>query len=301
MHGMHIIVTGDNHVDFLIGSGSAAYVLRKQMAEHSPDLVINLGDMSNGRLFSDKGLESLLLDGVYVLGNHDLWSRHERSKLPLDKSFDAASAWLKKFPAVQLEKSFDDRDTVVIDESKGFAVVGTIGLPDFSHPRFVMPKEYYDKRHCTNDATYINLSKGWLKHTHKVLDSFAERLEKAASSAAKEVIVCTHYPIFDGQARTSGDDVSAYFFCHEAGQMVLKTAASHGDKRFWCFAAHSHDYCRGMMSVEANNVVSYGLVAEYGRMTFVTVDTDLGFDQSPPATWCPAKCTMVVESVESRN
>lgn len=290
MDGMKFMVTGDNHVDFLRGAESVAAVFTKHVASHNPDFSINLGDMSNGRVWSRDTTLDIILQSerdLYVFGNHDLWSPHERSRLPIDKSFLEAVKRYKNFPATPLELSIDDADTVWTNDSLGCSVVGTIGLPDFAHPRFVMPCDYYNKKHLTNDGSYIDLSAGWIAYTNRLLPAFNMRLNKALELPSRDIIVGTHYPIFDGQYRLSGDDISAYFFCYRAGQMVLEAAKAHPDKRFWCVAAHAHDYNRGVLVQEASNVVSYGLVADYGRLSFAIFDTDLGFNQAPTFTWCP--------------
>ena len=303
MFVMKFLVTGDNHVDFLRGAESVAAVFSKRVASYGVDFTINLGDMTNGRLWGTyRGLDKLLGSDrdLYVLGNHDLWSPHARSGRTIDKSFLNAIGRLKDFPAVSLENSIDDTDTIWTDDAIGCSVVGTIGLPDFAHPRFVMPPEYYDKKHCTNDGTYIDMSKGWLIYTKRVIWAFNKRLSKALQSPSKEIVIGTHYPIFDGQYRLSGDDISAYFFCYKIGQMVLEAAKKNPDKRFWCMAAHAHDYNRGELVEEATNVASYGLVADYGWLALAVFDTDLGFSQVPIFEWCPEKCKLDIRTVESR-
>ena len=297
---MKLLVTGDNHLDFLNSAKIVVSDFLQIAASHKPDAVVNLGDLTNGKVFTNRGLEAILGNDktLYVLGNHDLWSCHERSKLPPDKSFKAALERLKHLPAIPLEKSFSDEESVWEKPELDCTVVGTMGFPDFTHPMFVMPKKYYDMRCCTNDGTYISLSQGWLLYTDQIIESFTKRLSKAMLSKSKEVVVAAHYPFFEGQSRLSGDNVSAYFFCHRLGQLVLKVAAENKSKRFWCIAAHSHDYCRGELTVEAENVASYGLVAEYGRLTFAAIDTDLGFNQEPVVQWVPEKCNRHIGAEE---
>lgn len=283
---MRIIFTGDNHLEFV--SKETINKFFQSAGDASPDITISLGDTTNGWLQTkyvgiDRFFGSPLV--LYVMGNHDLWSPHRRSGRSLDKSLLGAVERLSSFPARPLEKSIDDEDTVCIFPEYNCVVVGTMGLPDFSHPKFVMPKEYYEKRSCTNDSEFIDLNGGWLRHTTVILSSFRKRIEKAVVTGCRDIVVATHYPIFEGQYNLSGEDISAYFFCHEAGEMIRAFAKEYPDKRFWCVAAHAHDYCRGEMSIEADNIVSYGLQADYGRLTFAVIDTELGFETEPEVQW----------------
>lgn len=278
---MKIVITGDNHLDCVHSQLSTAKAFVESINLTHPDIVINLGDITNGRLFlSYPGLEVLLgsSNTLYVLGNHDLWSPEFYSSRRPNQAFAVFMGKAKKYAAIPLEKSFSDKTTYW--QNQGVAVVGTIGFPDFEHPKHIMPKAYYElNKNYTNDVKFMDLSKGWLHYTQKIKQSFTSRLDGAVASGCRHVVVVTHYPIFDGQSSIDGSDVSAYFFCHGLGQKVLDTARKNPDIKFWCFAAHSHEYCNGSMSVESENVVSYGLKAEYGRLAFASINTNNGFDQ----------------------
>jgi len=274
---MKILITGDNHIDFIYDK-DVFEMFFKSCQTVQPDVIINLGDLVNSWMVARqrKAILSDILNckTLYVPGNHDLWSPHARSKLNPEASFDKVLNEFSCFDAQPLETSFDDMDTVKIFKDRNCAFVGTMGFPDFSHKKLVMPQEYYEKRLCTNDGTYIDLTHGWLIYTHKILSSFKKRVQKAIDSDCKYIVVATHYPIFEGQSMFDGSDISAYFFCHEAGEIIRRFALDYPDRKFACFAAHSHDYCRGRLTQEDQNIVSYGLQADYRRLTFIVFDTE---------------------------
>jgi len=298
---MRIAVTGDNHLDFLRDGESLVRSMMGDMAARKASVVLNLGDMTNGRLYDKyRGLDELLGDQfvLYVVGNHDIWSPSFcKARRPNEAFRQVVGKW-RAHAARPLERSFSDRETLWRSEEHDVAIVGTMGFPDFEHPKHHMPKAYYESRHFTNDGSYMDLSLGWLRHTRRIKASFAARLGRALEFGHRDLVVATHYPIFEGQYRLDGSDISAYFFCHGIGRHVLEVAKAHPGVRFWCFAAHAHEYCKGRMSVEADNVVSYGLEADYGRLTFAVFDTGKGFDQDVETAWLPGKPYVpVIESV----
>lgn len=296
---MKIAITGDNHLDFLYNQLNTVKVFVESINSTHPDIVINLGDFTNGRIYNFyPGLEVLLNNSntLYVLGNHDLWSQDFHSRRQPNQAFSIFMSQAKKYAAIPLEKSFSDKTTYW--QNQNVAVVGTIGFPDFEHPKHIMPKSYYElNKGCTNDVKFMDLSKGWLHYTRKIKKSFASRLDSAIASGCKHIIVATHYPIFDGQSFIDGSDISAYFFCHGLGKHILSMARQHLDVKFWCFSAHSHEYCNGRMSVESENVVSYGLKAEYERLAFASINTDDGFEQQVSVREIPERYRFsVIES-----
>ena len=299
---MRIAITGDNHLDALYGDKEDQVIqMMNGMSAFDVQATLCLGDITNGRYRSSQlyGQDILLRDKstLYVLGNHDLWNVDGRPRTP-DWSLQniVKKYGSKGLKAQPLETSMVDTDTVI--EIGGVAFVGTMGFPDFKHPKFVMPQEYYNHRSCTNDPTYINLSSGWKHYTDKMLKAFRSRLLKAVSGQCKTIVVSTHYPVFDEQYRLSGDDISAYFFCHNIGQMVKEISYEHTDKKFWVFSSHAHDYCDGVLKLAAENIATYGLVAAYGRLTFAVFDLDSAEFASQTVTqkWYPEKCKTIVES-----
>src|SRR6185503_9057298 len=106
---------------------------------------------------------------------------------------------------------------------------------------------------------------------------FARRLFSAFQSASKTVIVLTHYPILEGQSLLLDEprelQVWPYFFNWTMGRMVLGLAKEHPDKRVWCLAGHSHEFCRGTLTQESPNVFSFGLKTTYQTLDFFLFDT----------------------------
>ena len=297
---MRIAITGDNHLDFLYSSDMLVHQMMQMVDDAGVDLFVNTGDITNGRLYRNySGLVELLSRErtVFVTGNHDLWSPQSCGARKPNESFKFALKMLTNGTnAVPLELSFSDTKTVWTSKSLDTAVVGSMGFPDFSHPIHPMPKEYYDTRSFTNDNAYMDLSMGWLHYTKQIVRSFEKRLAIAVGLPYKDIVIATHYPIFESQYKLSRDDISAYFFCHTIGNMVKKVATEHPEKRFWCFASHAHDYCRGELISEGENIVAYGLVADYRKLTFAVIDTSFGFNQPTLQMWLPPRCKTIIES-----
>lgn len=300
---MKIAITGDNHLDFVRDAGNTVFRLLEGMASSGFDVMLNLGDMTNGRLYEKyRGLDQLLgsQQVFYVLGNHDLWS-HDECKL---RKPNEAFRWViknwAKYPARPLETSFSDSETFWRDGmGRGdCCIVGTMGFPDFEHPILIHPKQMYERRSCTNDPRYMDLSKGWLVYTDRMLASFEKRLKRAMSFGNRHVVIATHYSIFESQYRISTDDISAYFFCHRLGEMIRGYAKENPDRKFWCFAAHAHEYNRGELIAESDNLAVFGLQGEYGLLPYATIDLNAGFDQKVVTHWVPERCRMVVETRE---
>jgi len=299
---MKLAITGDNHLDHLYGDAAARVrEMKKGMEAVNVQATLCLGDITSGRYHKPSACgQDELLDksSLYVLGNHDLWSLLGRKHNPDFTLANVAKTYKNKgVLAKPLEVSMTDKVTIV--NRGGVAFVGTIGFPDFTHPKFVMPPEYYNKSCCTNDGTYMDLTMGWKFYTDKIFPSFKARLDKAVAGTCKTIVVGTHYPVFDEQYKMNGSDISAYFFCHTVGQMVKEAAYQHPDKKFWVFSAHAHDYNRGFLALVSDNIAAYGLTAQYGRMTFAVFDLDKWVDQDVEQHWFPESCKLVIETVES--
>jgi len=302
---MRIAVIGDPHLENLYDSKNLVSQMMHSIAEFDVQATLCLGDITSGEYTNPQsfGQDILLNDKslLYVTGNHDLWSVLGRPRQPDWTLQNIVKEYSKNGLAAQsLEHSMSDNNTVI--EIGDVAFVGTMGFPDFKHPKFVMPPEYYNSHSCTNDSTYINLSSGWKYYTDKMLKAFRSRLAKAVSGMCKTVVVSTHYPVFEEQYRMSGDDISAYFFCHTIGQMVKEVAQEHPDKKFWVFSAHAHDYCRGALTLAAENVATCGIMADYRWLNFSIFDLDekAGFNnQTVVKKQFPERCKIVVETVVS--
>ena len=302
---MKIAITGDNHLDFLYNADGLVSTMFDEMASKGYDILVNLGDITNGRIHTKYyGLDRLLGNKtiLYLLGNHDLWSPpFDKSRVP-NEAFRWVIKWLSQYPAQPLETSFADHDTFWNDNTgkDECCIIGTIGFPDFEHPIYLYQKQMYDIRCCTNDGKYMDLSKGFLVHTKRMIASFEARLQKAlAFSESKNIIIATHYSIFENQYKLSTDDISAYFFCHTLGEMVRKYARENPNRKFWCFSGHAHEYSKGKLFTESDNLAGMGLLAEYSKLAYVIIDTDAGFNQEVETHWIPKPCETIIETRET--
>ena len=276
---MKITITGDNHLHFLRRPSDAVAHFMEQIESHTPDIILNLGDIGEGQQGIIPAYSILLKNSLFILGNHDLW-RIGRSTPP-----DAMRNTLKTLPqevGTPLEKSWTDKTTIV--KIKDHAFVGTIGFPDFAHPALeTFSKDYWDRNPATNDPRFMDLKKGWLEYTIPLQQAFIVRLTKAFSKNVKHVVIATHYPTFEEQCFLSMDPsektIWPFFFNWTLGQKIIELAKQNPDKTIWCFAAHSHEYCSGQLSMVAPNIYTYGFVTTYGNLEAQYFDTSLNLNE----------------------
>lgn len=244
----------------------------KEIKEQKPDVILNMGDMGELLMGSkqEKYLDTLLNScphTLYILGNHDLYAYPKR--IPPQ----AMSDYLKLLNiGIPLQKSWEDNETVFVQDDCVFC--GMIGWPDFLSPRLHLPPEYYEKHCPTIDASHIDLSLGWKQYGKTQYDSFEQKLLKVAGLPQNNIIIITHYSIFESQYCISNEDISAYFFCYTIGEIVKKIAANHPTKNFYCFSAHGHEFNRNKWGSEGINIVTLGLATTYYQQDYLIFDTD---------------------------
>ena len=280
---MKITFTADCHLDFLNDPVKDVEKFAKHiLEEEKPDVFCIGGDLCNaGMKENPPSLHKILSfhpKTLFVLGNHDLWADGMRKRPKMDPDTALVKQQDKFFKwGVSLEKSSVDLDTIYVDGNCVF--VGAMGFPDFKSPRLTNPVEYYDRNGCTNGIIYIRLSLGWLRYTLPMQEAFFARLDKALAIDAKNIIVMTHYSVFESQCRFTGEYISAYFFNYTMGQHILEKAKEHPKKKFWCLSGHSHEYCRGILGMEAENVYIFGLSTYYEQLSMMSFDPDLDINQ----------------------
>lgn len=274
---MKIAITADNHVQHAPNAPVAIRRLLDDVAAQAADVFCVLGDLGEGQQCGADPLYDSLLGThpktLFILGNHDLWGR-PNEKLPPPESMDRAITHFRS--GFLLETAWDDSETVNIIQDGAF--IGCMGFPDFAHPRLEGRRDFYDCRSATVDHEFIWLPNGWLAHTDHMMRACAKRLVAAFQSAAKHVVVLTHYPILEGQSLLIDQpgelQVWPYFFNWTMGRMVLGLAKAHPEKFVWCMAGHSHEFCRGKLTEESPNVFSFGLKTSYQTQDYFVFDTD---------------------------
>jgi len=263
---MKIIFTGDNHV-WYHDQHKGVTNMMKLICSEKPDVVCNIGDF--GEILMSKKItlvEELFScqPTLYVFGNHDIYNEQY---LTPPEAMDRALTKMKC--GKPLQTSWKDTKTSV--EMGEFLFLGTMGFPDFKHPKLMMPLPYYDDKCPTIDGTYMNLQNGWIQYTRTMVAAFEKKLALVDNSKCSTVIILTHYPIFETQYRISFvDEVSAYFYCHSIGLLVKEAAERNPGKAFYCMAGHGHEYCQGEW-VEDGNVFSHGFVTRYNEQKYVTL------------------------------
>jgi 3',5'-cyclic AMP phosphodiesterase CpdA len=296
-------------------AGKTADLLLAEIEKEKPDVFLVGGDIcSIGCSKSAKSAAARLLtthpQTLFVLGNHDIWAigGYDDPETPPKGMASALRQLKQKLPKENtvelkpLEKTWLDKGTCI--EIGDTLFVGSMGFPDFEASHFRLHKDLYDKNggRFTNDANYMDVSKGFLAYTLPMQEAFQTRLDRAlAKSQAKQVVVLTHYPILEGQRAPGGvDDVGAYFFNWTMGQMVKKAALEHPDRQFIALAGHAHEYCSGAWISELPNLGCYGFKTTYtserlaffemadpdGTMTIKTIN-DMGGHWDIGGSWEP--------------
>jgi 3',5'-cyclic AMP phosphodiesterase CpdA len=276
---MKIVVTGDNHIFY--APFKATYQKTKKMLTNiksqEPDVLINVGDMGELLLQNDlpggkKAFKLMLteMETLYVPGNHDLYAS------PRMKPDDALFLFVDKLEKLgygrPLQTKWDDSETLITKNDCVFC--GCMGWPDFKNPRLPYPPQYYEKISPTVDSRYIDLMSGWLPYCESHYSAFNQKIGKAIDTGKKNIIVATHYSIFDGQYSPSGDDISAYFCCQTMGDMIKKHAQDNPDVKFYCVSGHGHEYNFGKWKQEGENIFVFGLVTTYHQQDFLIFDTE---------------------------
>lgn len=243
-----------------------------QMKEEKPDVVILLGDMDE--ILFTGGEKTKPLFGfkkvIYVLGNHDLYSP---ARMTPPNAFNVSLLKYREIApkAIPLQTSWTDETKTYT--SGDFLFLGTMGFPDLAHPKNIMPASFLNRNYPTIDATYMNLDQGWLAYSSTLIHAFAQKLELVDKSPCSNVIISTHYGIFEEQAKYDPNDEGApYFFCYRIGHLVRQCAERNPNKTFHCISAHSHEYARGQWFDIPLNVRALGLKTTYCQQDYVTLE-----------------------------
>lgn len=261
---MKIAFSGDNHL-FYYAKDIQARLVKDMIIDiknENPDIMCYLGDFGEMLLHEDMSLVQELFNiqpTLYVMGNHDLYSQQDLN--PIEAMNEALNVLRYGIP---LQTSW--QDIITSYEKDEVLFLGTIGFPDFTHPKLLYPTQSYNYTFPTIDATYINLQKGWLFYTDLLLKAFKKKLQIIDKRNCKNIVILTHYPIFESQYRLNvNEDISNCFYCHSLGVMISETAKKHLDKQFYCIAAHGHQYNINRWFDITNNIKTFGFVTDYGR------------------------------------
>jgi hypothetical protein len=270
---MKIIITADNHI-FYGDQYTDVLAMMKSIRKENPDVVCNLGDIGEILTFEYGSVKNnIMLQELFsinptfwVVGNHDLYSRQKYTPPEaLEKFFSFMNY------GIPLQTSWTDSKTIYKKDDCLF--LGTIGFPEFSHPKLIMPLRYYDNGFPTIDAEYINLRGGWLQYTKPLIEAFEKKLQLIDKSTCKNIIILTHYNIFESQYKFNyNDEVSPYFYCHKLGQLVLECAKKNSDKKFYAISGHGHEYNVGQWVQEASNLKTHGIKTTYQTQDYITVE-----------------------------
>ncbi len=278
---MKILLIADLHLGFFKNPLNIVKRINQFKAKNGIDITLSMGDLSQGTWFwkrEEPSVKAFLNDPnlYYVLGNHDLWEEGGESGTPDEPpvNFQKMIDLTAPYPAHQLEKSMRE-DSTTFYRIGDTLVLGSMGFPCFEHDLYVTSKHFFDRQTPTNDSFHMDLRKGWLHYTTPMLDAFENRIRNAldASGGVTTVLVCTHYPILDGQSVLKCNELAdPYYFGHLFGQLIIKQAQEHPDKQFYCFCGHSHSHCRGEINQLEDNVHVLGVRTDYEKLTMKMIE-----------------------------
>jgi len=266
---MKIIFTADSHLFY----GNQTKALRDMMVKiraEKPNVVCVGGDLGEVLIYGDMGLVQELFSiqpTLWVAGNHDLYTEGRKYAPP-----EAMEELLKVMSyGIALQKSWEDKCTYY--EKDGVLFVGSILFPDFADPKTIYPTKYLDNSCPTIDGTYVNLRGGWLQYTRTLLAAFEKKLQLIDDSKCKNVVIITHYCCFVSQYNFNpNEEISYYFFCYSAGEMIRKVAERNSDKKFYVVGAHGHEYNVGQWVEETPNLIVHGIKSTYNSQDYITLD-----------------------------
>lgn len=284
---MRILLIADLHLVFFKNPLNIVKRINQFKTKNGIDLTLSLGDLTQGTWAWKKeepSVKAFLSDPnlYYVLGNHDLWEEGDTAGQPDEPlvNFQKMINLINTYQSHPLENSMnEDFDTFYRIEDT--IILGSMGFPCFSHPLYVTGKNFYDKNFPTNDSYHFDIRKGWLHYTIPMVNAFEKRLKNAlvASEGIKTVLICSHYPILEGQSILKCNETfDAYYFGNCFGMIVREQAKKHPDKQFYCFCGHSHSHCRGELNQIEDNIKVYGVRSDYSKLVlkgFDIIDGDV--------------------------
>jgi predicted phosphohydrolase len=277
---MRITVTADLHVAHYFRPMEMVKAFKGYLEENKPDILLIAGDISQGANDGNNPAIKAVLTAnpstYFVMGNHDVWSGpHIKLDPPTAMERNLREHYGFGIP---LERSWIDEETFYAVGDT--AIVGSMGFPDFQHPHFKPLIRRLNMGGTKGDMSNMKIVPlGWLHYTYQINRAFRVRLEKAVNSGAKRILVVTHYSNFEGQCMVVNDEVSPYFFNQTAGRDILELARKNRGVTFWCVSGHSHEFARGDLKMEEENVYVYGCVGGYGKLHMYTFDTEAELNQ----------------------
>lgn len=285
---MKIGVTSDNHVQAnrrKVGNSHQIGRMAARLMQEDVEAFLVLGDMGDGA-YTGGDVQpddyDVLLgthpNTMYVPGNHDLYRNKKHRKRPaesllLNQKLFPASACL-------LEPRWDDETTMRVFGTHVF--VGTLGWCDFTHPGILETPAYHcHKDVCPiHDIDFIDLRK-WPEDVIVLNGAFMVRLKKAMRvPGATDIVIAMHTSCFPSHSLENPDSLMwRYFYNYRLGQEILYLAKQYPELKFWCLSGHSHEYNRGIWSMEAPNLYTFGFQAKMTEQRLMVFDTDMDIVQ----------------------
>lgn len=232
---MRVAVLPDLH--FGITKKSTVKEAVRKLKNSGLSLLVLVGDIGEPLTRFCEALDmfsALDMKIAVIAGNHDLWAKGEYSSLKL---------WEDLLPKETKKRGFIWLENEVVTMGS-LAVIGSIAWYDYSgRPDYLSDKKdeaFFDtKGFFIKDGRFVNLPWDDIQFSYILRKDFIERIEQAqANPNVKEIMVCTHVPIFKEQkvdTQRWNKRVDAYYANFTLGRCVEQYS-----KVRWALAGHTH-------------------------------------------------------------
>lgn len=202
--GMRIAITADLHFGHNPRGDEATQLLREQLQQQPPDLLLLGGDIGTDKHFDEclQLFRDLPCIKALIPGNHDIWVN------PDDARGDSLDVYERHLPGLCAQHGYRYLDFApLLLPDAGLAIIGSINWYDYSWSLEQMKAEVPDwethlqnktfTRGRHNDARFVRWNTDDVRFTKRVVDTLEQQLVPALEQV-EHAIVMTHHPAFRG-------------------------------------------------------------------------------------------------------
>jgi putative phosphoesterase len=265
---MHIAAVSDIHARSNGLDKDLLEAIRNRAANHTPDVFIVAGDLSERLDDLDLALSSIKIENcvnLYVAGNHDIWFEEDRGLGSLEKYSKLIQEKCEENGFIHLP------NTPYIQED--LAIVGSIGWYDYSFRRIDLdiPLDNYKAKQYRDSYWRDLYCVDWTFTDQEATDLLNEKLRydlKTLPAKVRRIIYVSHHLPFKEltfyKDRLPWDFFSAFMGAVSTGEIVQN------DKRIiLTISGHSHIRTK----LELDNLLAITVPIGYGRPEKDDLDT----------------------------
>lgn len=253
---MQIAITADLHWGVRDAGDAATLKLVADLRERPADVLIIAGDIGAGddfqrclELFTDLPGKKLL-----VPGNHDVWVTAD------DARGDSWRLYDEHLPRLSAYHGFHylDRAPLLLPDAD-LAIVGSMNWYDYSwadDPEFEKPADWEERlrekrftRGRHNDGRFVRWDYTDITFTQHAVATLERHLDEVLQTA-RQAIVVTHHPAFDGInfPEMGPPTLDRMLWRAFSGNRSLENVLAHHAERVpWVFSGHTHRMAAGSL------------------------------------------------------